>query len=86
MKPISMPIKINTAHTVDCITSSGKTYCEIPNISNQTLGTIIIGSVIWVAILIYLVIKSADDECSPWTPVIYILTSFILLGLSFIFS
>lgn len=80
-----MPMPINTRHTVDCITSSGKTYCEKFNISNETFGMIIIGSVIWTSILLYLFFKYFDDECSGWIPASYVFISFILLGLAFIF-
>lgn len=85
MIPIIMPI--NTRHTVDCITSSGKTYCEKSNISNETFGMIIIGTVIWTAILLYFLYKHLDDDdYSGWIPASYVFISFILLGLSFIFS
>jgi len=83
MVPIIMPI--NTTHTVDCITSSGKTYCERSNVNLRDTGFLIIGSVVWFSILFYLLIKYFDDYISVWFPAGFAIISFILLGLTLIF-
>lgn len=83
MVPIIIPI--NTTHTVDCITSSGKTYCERSDVNPRDAGFLIIGSVVWFSILMYLIVKCVDYDIAVWYPVGFAILSFILLGLSLIF-
>jgi hypothetical protein len=83
MVPIIIPI--NTTHAVDCITSSGKTYCERSNVNSRDAGFLIIGSVVWFSILMYLIFKSMDEDISGWFPAGFVILSFILLGLTLIF-
>lgn len=84
MNIIPVPIIMNTTRTVDCITSSGKTYCEKSDIPRDIFGIGIIASVIWVSILIYFIWKFVNGDWSALIPASYAFISFILLGLYFI--
>lgn len=66
--PIIMPVPVGSVRVRKCIIEAGERYCEEPdmNLSNQSLGWIILGSVVYIGVFSFLLHKQLENDWPGW--------------------